>query len=81
MESYIYEVMPPIEGDEMEAPAEDTSKAKEISQFQKSLADLEAEKEKQMSTLKQQLESLKTQKNSNKPYVEVQKKQLRNTTK
>ena len=76
IESYIFDVMPLIEGEEMETLGEDTSNAEKISELEKSLADLEAaEKEKQISSLKQQLESLKTQKNSNKPSVEVEKKQ------
>ena len=67
--------MPPVEGEKTETLAEDTSNAEKISELEKSLADLEAEKEKQISSLKEQLESLKTQKNSNKPFVEVEKKQ------
>ena len=68
--------MPPIEDDETETPAADTSKAEEISQSEIILADLEAEREKQISGLKQQLESLKAQTKSNEPSVEVQEKQL-----
>ena len=40
------------------------------------MADLEAEKEKQISSLKQQLESSKAQTKSNEPSVEVQEKHL-----
>ena len=79
LESYIFEAMPPIEDDETETPAADTSKAEEISQLEKSLADLEAEKENQISRLKQQLESLKAQTKSNEPSVEVREKQLLRT--
>ena len=48
----------------MKTPAADTSKADEISQLEKSLASLEAEKERQISSFKQQLGSLKAQNSS-----------------
>ena len=75
IESYIFDIMPPMKGEETETLTEDTSNAEKISELEKSLADSEAEKEKQISSLKQQLESLNTQKNSSKPSVEVEKKQ------
>ena len=62
LESYIFEVMSPIQDDETETLVADTSKAEEISQLEESLANLEAEKDKHISSLKQQLESLKAQK-------------------
>ena len=62
IESYISDVIPLMEGEETETLEEDTSNPEKISELEKSLADLEAEKEKQISSIEQQLESLKKSK-------------------